>query len=379
MKKLVYLIILLALFLPSCRFTSGGSELVENEIKNSKTPEVQISPSQTAVPLLSTSSPITDIPLDQPLQNPSPTIKLYELDKVLDSFCFYETHVIQIKDQAFTLLDYEQCLTQHPFGEYSRKKSWWDYFETLKPYYSSFTFWRYAQGEDWRPAPLEYHDYIGMEMSHVINRVYDLDGWQITKEYLEVGSDNVLCWHYHYQGGFDELPSNFIPSTDVEEKFWEEGVVNDLKADLWITLEGYVLRENIEWDVNYKLADGTIVNGSEIVSTELRNINQEVEIPLLVVPPIPSSLASGYVGKWLEIGNIDGDWKYQVGITPQDTLVVFLQYEKERYKILHLNGSSIDGYSMVIEDSMGILWNVTIEPKEGAKGGIVSVLMMVQK
>jgi hypothetical protein len=377
--------VLIVLPLPGCRFYSAGSDLVENEIDKTNPPEILISPSQTVYPfqltpiISPTSSSIPRTSSNQPPPNPSSAIKYHQLEKELASFCFYETHAIQIKDQTFTLLDFERCLTQNPLGEYSRKKSWWDYFETLKPLYSSFTWWRFAPGEDWAPAPLEYHDHIGIDMSRVINRVYDLDGWQITEEYLEVGDDKMLCWHYRYQGVFVGFPSNLIPKSEVEEKFWEDGFVNELQADVWIAPAGYIQRQIIQWDVNYRLSDGTTANGLEKISSELRNINQEIIIPEMVVPPVPSSLASIYIGKWLEYGDILEPWKYQVGKPPKETLAAYLQSEREGYIIQHLVGNTFDGFTLVIKDWSGLLWDVTIEPKETAKGGLVSVLVMVQK
>jgi len=384
-RYFLILMVLVVLLLPGCRFYSAGADLVENEIDKTKPPEIHVSPSGVADPFPSTpsiyptSSPITETPLDQPPPNPSSAIKFHQLEKELASFCFYETHTIQIKDQTFTLLDFERCLTQNPLGEYSRKNSWWDYFETLKPFHSSFTWWRYAPGEDWRPAPLEYHDPIGIDMSRVINRVYDLDGWQITEEYLEVGDDKLLCWHYRYQGDFVGFPSNLIPNSEVEEKFWEDGFVNELQADVWIAPAGYIQREIIQWDVNYRLSDGTTANGLEVISSELRNINQEIVIPEMVVPPVPSSLIPVYGTSWLEYGEILGLWKYQVGKHPQETLAAYLQSESERYRIQHLEGNPLDGFVMVIKDWSGLLWDVAIEPKETAKGGIVSVLVMTQR
>lgn len=378
-------IVLVVLPLPGCRFYSAGSDLVENEIDKTNPPEILISPSQTVYPfqltpiISPTSSSIPRISSNQPPPNPSSAIKLHYLENELASFCYYETHAIQIKDQTYTLLDFERCLTQNPLGVYSLKKSWWDYFETLKPFHSSFTWWRYAPGEDWAPAPLEYHDHIGIDMSRVINRVYDLDGWQITEEYLEVGDDKLLFWHYRYQGDFVGVPSNLIPNSEVEEKFWEDGFVNELQADVWIAPAGYIQREIIQWDVNYRLSDGTTANGLEKISSELRNINQEIFIPEMVVPPVPSSLANIYIGKWLEYGDILRLWKYQVGKHPQETLAVYLQSESEGYRIQHLEGNPLDGFVMVIKDWSGLAWDVAIEPKETAKGGIVSVLVMTQR
>ena len=252
-------------------------------------------------------------------------------------------------------------------------------FETLKPIHSPFTWWRDAPGEDWAPAPLEYHDHIGIDMSSVINRVYDLDGWQINEEYLEVGDDKLLCWHYRYQGDFVGFPSNLIPNSEVEEKFWEDGFVNELQADVWIAPAGYIQREIIQWDVNYRLSDGTTVNGLEKISSGLWNINQEIAIPEMVVPPVPSSLIPVYGTSWLEYGDILGLWKYQVGKHPKETLAAYLQSENEGYRIQHLEGNPLDGFVMVIKDWSGLLWDVAIEPKETAKGGVVSVLVMTQR
>ena len=383
--RCLILFIIFVLFLPGCRFNLIRPDLLDNDIKKNETTELLITPSQTTDPSLLTPTVVTtltdnpDKKIDQPPTKPSSAIRVGQTESVYNSYCSYSTHTIEIADQYFTLLDFERCVSHEPSGEFSRKESWWDYIEIIKPFHSSFTWWRYAPNDDWGPAPLEYHDRILIEMSVEINHVHDLDGWQVTEEYLEVGDDRLFCWHYQYQGDFDVFPSNLILDSEVEDKFWEDGFVNELRADLWVAPSGYILKEIIQWDVNYILSNGTTINGLEIITNGLKNINQEIDVPDFVSPPIPAQLTSVYVGKWLEYGDPSGIWVYQVGKSPQETLVAYLLSEGDDYVIHHFEGNSQNGYSVLVEDNTNKVWGVTIDPKETAKKGLVSILVMSQK
>lgn len=379
------LVTLFVLILPGCRLRSAGPDYGEGDQNKTTSPQVFLTPSQITEPdlLTPTGVPVFTIDpekkIDQPPSRPSSAIRRTQPEHEFNSFCSYKTHTIDIEDQHFILLDYVRCLSHDLSGEYSRKKSWWDYFETLKPENSSLEWWRYAPDEDWAPAPLEYHDPIGLNMYPGVEKVYELDNWQITEEWIELSKEKLPSWHYQYQGDFNYLPSNRIPGDRVQEKFWEEGFVNHFRAEIWVSPQGYILKEFLSWDVSYKLFNGNTVTGVETISRGLENINQEIDIPDFVSPPVPPPLASLYAANWLEYGDTNGIWKVQVGKSPRENLLAYLQFEGEGYVIRHLEGNAHDGYSLLVEDHDNILWEIAIDPEESAKGNLVSILVMSQK
>jgi hypothetical protein len=389
MKYYFLTVMFLFILLSGCQTALLENSLDENEMVGTGSPEYPILPSETARSATSTPTSPQDskATLETPTKlndaKPSQVIDNYRPEEVLSSFCLYSTHTVEIKDQTLVPSRYERCYSQNPLGKYVRKETWWHSYEWLIPFNSFFQWVRYAPDEDWKPAPLEYHDYILINISYIIDQVRDLDGWQVSEECLD---DYLLIKHYYYQGAFDDLPSNYIyiPGIEIEEYTWERGVTKNFQADIWITLEGYVVREKYQWDSTYIFSDGTTVDGIEKIYREIQDINQEIDIPIFTVPPVPSYLSNGYLGRWLEYGNITpGTWKYQIAKSPNEVFDAYYLYEDEGYRILNQEGNFQDGYILFVESNDGKQWKVEILPnKELGKGGIAStgsILLMVQR
>lgn len=368
-NKYYFILTLLILFIPGC------SDLWDTtDYKNIPVNETPLKPTSSPKPNLNSSETV-----GQPPTKPSTAIQTFQIEYPFSSYCYYYTHSVKIGDHDFVPSEYKKCRSDENPEEFTRKNSWWDYFETLIPSQSSFEWWRLSPGDDWRPAPLEYHDPIGIEISSIVDRVYDLDHWQITSEDLDIGDITLASWHYHYQGDYHPLPSNQIPNEKVKEKSWKEGFVEQFQADIWVSPDGYVIKETLQWEVRYELLDGNLVHGKESITKRVNDLNQNIDLPIFVSPPIPHSLSNISIGKWLEYGDENGIWKYQIAKNPQEVLASYLLSEDQHFDFLSVEGNSGLGYSIVIQDNTNRFWELTLKPKETTKGGVVTVIVISQR